>query len=356
MKICVITSPFGALPPTAVGAVEKLFHQLAGEWVRNGHQVSFVCAGGGDNPKVDYVRLKRYERTGSTKTDLIWDFIYSLKALWATPKTDILLCNTFWSPVFAPLLRWKYKKLLYGVHRYPKKQFFFYPFVHKFICVSSAVAEPLKKQVAAKRVCVVVNPIDTAVFKPELRQVMKGRVLYAGRIHPLKGLRCLAEACGRLFDEGAVKELVFVGPHELTKGGGGEAFVGELKSCAAVCPVTLMRAVSDPVKLAEIERSAEVFVYPSEDVTGESFGIAPLEAMALGVPTIVSELKCFDEFVRDGVNALKFKLGNIDSLVEKLRTVLCDGSASARIGSTAAQDAMRFSIADIAQQYLKEFE
>ena len=356
MRICIITSPFGALPPTAVGAVEKLFHQLAGEWVRNGHQVSFVCAGGGDNSKINYVRLKRYERTGSTKTDLIWDFLYSLKALWTAPKADILLCNTFWSPALAPLVRWKYKKLIYGVHRYPKGQFFLYPFVHKFICVSAAVADPLKKQVAAQRVCVVVNPIDTEVFKFEPRQIVQGRVLYAGRVHPLKGLRCLAEACGRLFAEGIVKELVLVGPYELSKGGGGDTFVEEIKAAAVGCPVMLTGAISDSAELAKIERTAGVFVYPSEDGMGEACPVAPMEAMAIGVPTVVSGLKCFDEFVCDGVNALKFELGKVDSLVKKLRAVLCDESVRARIGSAAAQDAIRFSIANVARQYLREFE
>lgn len=356
MKITIITSPFGELPPNAVGAVEKLFHQLAGEWARNGHHVSFVSAGGGDNPKIEYVRLKKYERTGSTKTDLIWDFIYSIKAIWRCPKTDVLVCNTFWSPVFAPLMRWKYKKLIYGVHRYPKKQYFLYPFVHKFICVSSAVAEPLKLQVAAKRICVVVNPIDTAVFKAEPRQVVKGRVLYAGRVHPLKGLRCLAKACGRLFAEGVVKELVLVGPYELSKGGGGDAFVEELKATAAGCPLTVTGAISDPAELAKLERTAEVFVYPSEDVKGEAFGIAPLEAMALGVPTVVSGLKCFDEFVREGENAMKFRTGDRGDLAKKLQALLGDESARVRMGIAAARDASRFSIANVARFYLSNFE
>lgn len=335
----------------AVGAVEKLFHQLAGEWVRNGHRVTFVCAGGGNDPKIEYVRLKRYERTGSTWTDLVFDFFYSFKAVWSAPKTDILLCNTFWSPVFAPLLRWKYKKLIYGVHRYPKKQFFLYPFVHKFICVSTAVAEPLKKQVAPNRVCVVANPIDTTVFKFEPRQIVKGRVLYAGRVHPLKGLRCLADACGCLFAKGIVKELVLVGPYEESKGGGGEEFVSELRASAARCPVSVMRAISDPAELAKIERTADVFVYPSEDVTGEAFGIAPLEAMALGVPTIVSGLKCFDEFVQDGENALKFKAGDRDDLMEKMRGLLGDGPVRVHMGDAAARGARRFSVANVARKY-----
>lgn len=356
MKITVITSPFGGLPPVAVGAVEKLFHQLAGEWVRNGHRVSFICAGGGDNPKIEYVRLRKYERTGSTKTDLIWDFIYSIKAIWSCPKTDILLCNTFWSPVFAPLMRWKYKKLIYGVHRYPKKQYFLYPFVYKFICVSSAVAEPLKLQIETKHICVVVNPIDTTVFNAEPRQAMKGRVLYAGRIHPLKGLHCLAEACGRLFTEGIVKELVLVGPYEQAKGGGGAEFVNELKSTAAGCPVSAVGAIPDPAELAKIERTADVFVYPSEDDKGEACPVAPMEAMALGVPTIVSGLKCFDEFVRDRENALKFRTGMVDDLVDRVRMLLTDVEVASRMGHAAAESAKRFSISKVADQYIKEFE
>lgn len=354
MRITVITGPFLELPPIAIGAVEKLFYQLAGAWAREGHEVTFVCAGGGDDDRMRFIRLKKYARTGSTWTDLIWDLIYSIKAIWFAPQTDVLLCNTFWSPVFAPLLRWKYRKLIYIVQRYPKRQFFLYPFVHNFICASTAVAEPLKKQVEPHRVCVVVNPIDTTVFKAEPRQIVKGRVLYAGRIHPLKGLRCLSEACGHLFAAGLVRELVVVGTYEQSKGGGGEEFVNELRASAAGCPVNVTGAISNPMELAKIERTAEVFVYPSEDVTGEAFGVAPLEAMALGVPTIVSGLKCFDEFVRDGENALKFRTGDRDDLVEKLQSFLGNESMRVRMGEAAARTAGGFSVDTVARCYLKE--
>lgn len=355
MRIAVITSPFHELPPIAIGAVEKLFYQLAGAWVDSGHEVSFVCAGGGDDARMRFVRLKKYSRTGSTWTDLIWDFIYSLKAVWSAPRADVLFCNTFWSPVFAPLMRWKYKKLIYGVHRYPKGQFFLYPFVHKFICVSTAVAEPLKGQIEPQRVCVVVNPIDTAVFKSEPRQIVKGRVLYAGRIHPLKGLRRLAEACGRLFAEGIVKELVLVGPCEQSKGGGGKGFVNELEASATGCPVMAMGAISDPRELVKIERTAEVFVYPSEDAKGEAFGIAPMEAMALGVPTVVSDLKCFAEFVEPESNALVFRSGDVDHLRLTLKRLLSDADLQNRLSVQAARTAAGFNVKEIATRYLAVF-
>lgn len=356
MKITVITCPFGALPPNGVGAVEKLFHLLAVEWVKMGHEVCFVCAGGGDNPKIEYRRLKKYNRTGSTKTDLIWDFFYSVKAIWHCPKTDVLLCNTFWTPFLAPLMRWKYKKLVYGVHRFPKRQFFLYPFVHKFICVSTVVANALKRQVAAERVCVVVNPIDTSVFKPEPRRIVEGRVLYAGRVHPLKGLRCLAEACRSLAEEGLVKELVLVGPWETGKGGGGQSFVDELKALAGACPVVLRGAVSNPCELASIERSAEVFVYPSEDALGEACPVAPMEAMALGVPTVVSGLACYDDYVLDGEDAFKFPTSNSKELTRIIRRLLTDESLRMRIGKSASLDVSKLSAVNVAAWYMDEFD
>lgn len=358
MKITIVTSPFCPLPPTAVGAIEKLFHSLAGEWARAGNRVSFVCCGGGDNPAIEYRRLKRYRRTGSTKKDIIWDFFYSVKAIWACTKTDILLCNTFWTPILAPLMRWKYRRLIYGVHRFPKGQFWLYPLVHKFICVSAAVSRALIEEVNERRVSVVVNPIDTAIFNDVGSTSVRraGCIMYAGRVHPLKGLACLAKACARLTAEGLVDRLVLVGPYEIEKGGGGDEFVDELRRLAGDCPVELKGSIVDPRELAATERAAGIFVYPSEDAMGEACPVAPMEAMALGVPTVVSSLECFDEFVEDGVNALKFRLGDVDDLMEKMRSLLVDRLNARKLAAAGAETARQFSVAEVAGRYVSEFK
>ena len=365
MKITVITSPFGALPPNAIGAVEKLFYLLAGEWSLAGNDVTFVCAGGGDDGRMHFRRLKKYDRTGSTKTDLLWDFLYSVTALFIMPKTDILLCNTFWTPALAPLFRWKYRKLIYGVHRYPKGQYWLYPFVHKFICVSTVVAEALREQLGIKRQCddgkrwrvaTIVNPIDGKVFNSgHGRAVVKGRVVYAGRIHPLKGLKCLATACGRLHSQGMVGELVLVGVVDSDKGGGGLAFAEELREAASPCPIVFAGAIKEPGKLADMECTAEAFVYPSEDALGEACPIAPMEAMALGIPTIVSGLKCYDDYVSNEVNAYKFPVGDCDALVCRLHDVLANAESASEVGNRASRDSERFSVKNVAMKYMDVF-
>lgn len=357
MKISIITSPFHELPPTAIGAVEKLFYLLAGEWVKLGNKIVFICCGGGDDTRIQFIRLKKYQRTGSIRKDIFWDFIYSVKALWKCPKTDILLCNTFWTPVLAPFFRWKYKRLVYGVHRYPKGQFRLYPFAHAFICVSTAVADALKSQLrTSERVFTIVNPIEESIFNRNIpRQPIKGRVLYAGRIHPAKGLVCLAKACRSLYTNGRCVELVLIGAYEKSKGGGGEDFVSKLRDIAGPCPIVLTGPISNPNDLAALERTAQVFVYPSEDMLGEACPIAPMEAMALGVPTVVSNMACYMDYVTPDMNAWCFVVGDNENLMTKLSMLMSDDSICSKIGESASNKMLDFTPRKVAEKYIAVF-
>ncbi|MDO5304273.1 MAG: glycosyltransferase family 4 protein, partial [bacterium] len=253
--------------------------------------------------------------------------------------------------------KWKYKRLFYGVHRYPKGQFWLYPFVHAFICVSTVVAKALQSELGSgTKVYTIVNPIDDRVFNSaKERNPVKGRVLYAGRVHSAKGLLCLAKACKSLYEHGECCELVLVGVCDKSKGGGGAEFLEELHGVAAPCPMKETGAISDSYKLADIERTADVFVYPSEDAIGEACPIAPMEAMALGVPTVVSDMNCYDDYVVDKVNAIRFKTGDMDDLVQKI-SGLMDGSEDARrLGSEATKSMEKYSVSNVAEKYLDIF-
>ena len=364
MHITIITSPFGSLPPNAVGAVEKLFHLLAGEWMRLGHSISFVCAGGGNNPKIEYVRLKKYGRTGSTKKDIIWDFFYSIKALWKCPKTDILLCNTFWTPALAPFFRWKYKKLVYGVHRYPKGQFWLYPFVHAYICVSSAVADELRRQLrTSKGIWVVNNPVDLTVFCPPWEGAIesdgKYSIVYAGRVHPEKGLDLLFDAAAILSRRSIGKriELKIIGTKDVQSGGGGSSYVDSLSARQHGFDVNWIDAIRNPSDLAMKMRRGNCFAYPSVAAKGETFGVAPLEAMAIGMPVVLSNLKCFSDFVQPGINAMQFELGDggAERLADAIEALMVNLGLAKHLSENASKTASKFSPMVIALSYEKLF-
>ena len=207
-------------------------------------------------------------------------------------------------------------------------------------------------EIRHNRVFTIVNPIDETIFNGlRLRSPVRGRVLYAGRIHPAKGLLCLAEACKRLFEKGDCTELVLVGVYDKDKGGGGDEFVAELHNVAAPCPVKFGGPIADAQELADIERTAEVFVYPSEDALGEACPIAPMEAMALGVPTVVSDMSCYMDYVKCGENAEIFTRSNVASLSDKVGELLRDKSRASQLAENAVVSMSEYSRAKVAKKY-----
>jgi glycosyltransferase involved in cell wall biosynthesis len=83
---------------------------------------------------------------------------------------------------------------------------------------------------------------------------------------------------------------------------------------------------------AEVEAllsAADVAVYPSYS---EAFALAPMEAMALGVPTIYSIRASGRELIRDGVDGWLCDPDNIDQLADQVATLLEDESLRHRLG------------------------
>jgi len=64
-------------------------------------------------------------------------------------------------------------------------------------------------------------------------------------------------------------------------------------------------------------RTARAFVFPS--IWYEAQPLAPLEAMALGVPLIVSDASAASDYVKDGVNGFVYPAGNIEALERTLK-------------------------------------
>jgi glycosyltransferase involved in cell wall biosynthesis len=152
---------------------------------------------------------------------------------------------------------------------------------------------------------------------------------------------------------------VWVGPVKQSEGGGGEAFAGELKLQLEGLPVRFEAPVYDPAGLAKIYDQADVFVYPSVAETGESFGIAPLEAMARGVVPVVSDLAVFRDYLEPGVNGMAFDHRTPQAaanLAAVLRDLIEDPDRRERMGAAARQTAEKFSPAAVADKYLQLFE
>ena len=129
------------------------------------------------------------------------------------------------------------------------------------------------------------------------------RVLYVGALTVAKGVPVLLEAFRRLTGNA---ELVLVG------GWGTRGMRQYMQSCLAADP-RIRVGSGDP--LAEL-READVLVHPS---FSDGFGYAPMEALACGVPVVVTEDTGIKEHVDDGVNGWIVPTGSVDALLERLR-------------------------------------
>jgi glycosyltransferase involved in cell wall biosynthesis len=90
-------------------------------------------------------------------------------------------------------------------------------------------------------------------------------------------------------------------------------------------------ANADRSELQTLYAAADVFVFPSE--WDEPFGLVPVEAMACGTPVVATCTGGSAEFLRDGVNCLRFRARDPSELARCVRSLAADASLRARLVS-----------------------
>jgi glycosyltransferase involved in cell wall biosynthesis len=183
--------------------------------------------------------------------------------------------------------------------------------------------------------------------------------LYVGRVHPEKGIHLLIEAfAGAKRALTAGWRLIVVGPTDVKLGGGGENYLADLQSRAAGADVIFRGPVFDRAKLADEYDNARIFVYPSLAEKGESFGLAPLEAMTHGCAVIVSDLGCFHDFISADKTGIVFDHRGADPVAKlrrKLEDLIVDPALLFRIASAGYAKSADHSLERVADQFLADF-
>ena len=138
----------------------------------------------------------------------------------------------------------------------------------------------------------------------------QARIVFSGRLIPLKRVGDLIAAFARIAADRPEWELVIVGDGPLR---------AELETLATrACPgrVRWCGFVQAPATLAAIYRACDVLVLPSDR---DAWALVINEALAAGLAVVVSDVVgAADDLVRDGQNGRVFPPGDIGRLAECL--------------------------------------
>lgn len=369
MKISIVLGPFQPMPPEGFGAVEKVWYELAGAFTQLGHAVILVGKSGGATEHAEakgfrVVPLRGYAASNRLWLNLLLDFLYAFEVRRRIEPCDIVVTNSFWAPVVLSLLGGGAGKIVVHVARFPKGQMWLYRGTQALQAISSAVAREIVRQTPAlePRVFVLPYPVDLVTYRPPAiarGSDRTGTILYVGRVHPEKGVDLLIRAFRHAIVRVPQMRLRIIGPSNVEQGGAGEAYLDSLKHAASGLPVNFAGPVSDPKVLAAEYAGAQCFCYPSLAEKGEAFGLAVLEAMATGLPVIVSDLACFRDFLEPGRDGLVFDHRAQDPdlrLAECLVQVFSGTELAYKLADGALARAREFELGKVAKRYLVLFE
>ncbi len=177
------------------------------------------------------------------------------------------------------------------------------------------------------------GPAEALARFPQLASA-KHRLMFLGRLHPIKGIERLLRAAASIIAEGTDLLVVLTGPGE-------ESYIQELRTLAAELRIAERVLMTGPasgsLKLSLLQSSAAM-VLPSYH---ENQGMVLLEALATGTPIITTNgVKIWQELQASG--AAKITDGDPANMAQAAREYLLDEASRAIAGAKGRDWVMKF--------------
>ena len=185
------------------------------------------------------------------------------------------------------------------------------PYTRVITVSNSSKKKLIESGVPESRIEIIPNGVDLDKYdEVKVKKSDRPRVIYVGRLIGYKHVDDLLAAFSKL-DLDAELCIVGEGPERKNL----EALRRELKIDHKVT----FTGFVDERKKIELLKSSHVLVLPSST---EGFGIAVIESMAAGTPTIATDIPALREVTQGGEVGLLFTPRNVDELAMKLKGLL----------------------------------
>ena len=208
---------------------------------------------------------------------------------------------------------------------------------HRVVAICEGIrSEVISRGIPASRVAVVPNAVEGEWLTSRVRasdlaaelRLGAGPIFgYIGSFSRYEGLLFLIEAMPEILVRFPGARLLLVG------GGRDEEAVREAARRAGVAVVMAGRVPQERVR--DFYSLIDVFVLPRRRIrlTELVTPLKPLEAMALGIPVLASDIGGHAELVNDGETGLLFKAESSESLVEQASRLARDPALRAQLGA-----------------------
>ena len=309
------------------GGTERLVSDICNEMVTRGHNIHlYIVNDLTDQSMLDtldpniHVYLQKRPAGGGDKLGTLLKLARYIR----DHKIEFVHCNSFSAPellLLKPLYFPKTKIIhtIHGMGQYKTlgkaKCCLRNLLCHRLIAISDSVKQDMLSYGAnPKKLRTVYNAIDLTKFIP-LQKTLSDPIVIGNvaRIMPeVKGQDILLEALSKLNWN---FHCYFAGDADAAHQKDLEALKQKASQLGIESKVTFLGNVEDiPAFLAKLD----LFVLPSRS---EGFGISLIEAMAMGIPCIASDLEGPAEVLQNGKLGTLFTAGSSDDLAQKLAEV-----------------------------------
>lgn len=217
------------------------------------------------------------------------------------------------------------------------------------ICPYTSLAERIAQRfpVMKARLQVVYDGVDLEAFKPQKIRP-RHRILYVGRISPERGVHQLVEAFRLLRERYTDAELLLVGsvertereyllgtpygrPHHFVSGRG--RYGRRIQDLGRSLRGLLLPGQIEHRELPQIYATSSLMVMPH--LVDSASGLALVEAMAVGIPTVATRKGPAPELVQDGRTGLLIEPGRVGEIVAAVEKIFDSRELAGKMGEAA---------------------
>lgn len=220
----------------------------------------------------------------------------------------------------------------------------------KVVSNSQGLKELALKTYSRKEISLIYNGVDTDFFRPDFSKRSKKNpvILCASRLTQRKGLRYAIEGFSLISKKYPNVTLCIAG-------GDGDAKEGLHKQVQDLQLEKQVRFFGEynHASLLKLQQSSDIFLFPSFN---EGMSNSMLEAMASGLPVLMTPTGGAKELITDGENGFLIAFRNPQDIAEKLSLLLDDEKLRREMSEKSREKAVSLSWDNVALEYNALYE